>query len=156
LGAGRTGRARYDHHRHRVRAPPRRIVARRNIISAAIPYRQPIACGGNLCAQGVHVCRSRESDLMAVFRRRNAARWRAAAVAAGAACGGWLAPSNAADTWDNTSGDNKWFTATNWADNNEPTDTDAVTFPAMVPPGALNPFITLGTDENALSLAFNN
>jgi hypothetical protein len=39
-----------------------------------------------------------------------------------------------ADTWDNSSGDAKWSTAANWADDTEPTLADAVTFPT--PPRA--------------------
>src|SRR5439155_26589284 len=79
---------------------------------------------------------------------------RAAAVLALAA-GGIFGPLTVrgTDTWDNSSGNSFWSTPTNWADDTEPTDTDAVIFPDPIPP----PFgpITLGANENALSLTFN-
>src|SRR5262249_47232496 len=80
-------------------------------------------------------------------------------------CGAWLrgialpiiavlaiASSAAADTWDNSLGDGNWSTASDWADNTEPTDADPVIFPSPTPGGEI---IYLSADEHAKSLTFN-
>jgi autotransporter-associated beta strand protein len=64
------------------------------------------------------------------------------------------ANTRAADTWDNSNGNAGWSTATNWADNSEPLDTDDVVFPLGQPGGAST--ISLGAGEFARSLTFND
>src|SRR5688572_24080312 len=62
--------------------------------------------------------------------------------------------ASGADTWDNSSGDGKWSTASNWADDTEPTLADAVIFPTPAPGGLTT--IIPAPGENAQSLTFND
>lgn len=74
-----------------------------------------------------------------------------------AACGTALALAARpvlADTWDNSAGTALWSTASNWADNTEPTINDFVTFPNTIPGGQST--ITLVSGEFAQSLTFLN
>ncbi|HEX2838487.1 MAG TPA: hypothetical protein VHN77_10200, partial [Phycisphaerales bacterium] len=70
-------------------------------------------------------------------------------------CGTTLSTTHAlADTWDNSAGNAQWSTATNWADNTEPTTTDTAIFPSTVPLNQST--ILMTTTEFASSLTFNN
>ncbi len=71
------------------------------------------------------------------------------------ACGTTLSAHTAlADTWDNSAGNAQWSTATNWADNTEPTTTDTAIFPATIPLNQAT--ILMTTTEFCSSLTFNN
>lgn len=70
------------------------------------------------------------------------------------ACSGVMSAVALADTWDNGAGTAQWSTATNWADNTEPTINDFVTFPNTIPGGQST--ITLSSGEFAQSLTFLN
>src|SRR5262245_27622203 len=63
-------------------------------------------------------------------------------------------PGASAATWDNSSGNNQWSTATNWLDNTVPTINDPVTFPAIVAPITAN--VTLSTNSFASTLTIND
>jgi hypothetical protein len=67
---------------------------------------------------------------------------------------GVFAPYVMAETWDNSSGNAQWSTATNWADNTEPTSMEAVVFPSTIPLNQAT--ILMTTMEFASSLTFNN
>lgn len=71
-----------------------------------------------------------------------------------AACSGAMSAVALADTWDNSAGTSQWSTATNWADNTEPTINDFATFPNTIPAGLST--ITLSSGEFAQSLTFLN
>ncbi len=72
-----------------------------------------------------------------------------------AACGTTLAASGAlADTWDNSAGTAQWSTATNWADNTEPTNADVAIFPGVIPLNQAT--ILMTTTEFCSSLDFDN
>ena len=64
------------------------------------------------------------------------------------------ASSGLSDTWDNSAGTAQWSTVTNWADNTEPTQTDAAIFPSIIPLNQAT--ILMTTTEFCSSLAFNN
>ncbi|MFO0832296.1 MAG: autotransporter-associated beta strand repeat-containing protein [Phycisphaerales bacterium] len=59
-----------------------------------------------------------------------------------------------ADTWDNSAGSAQWSTASNWADNTEPTINDAVVFPSPIPLNQATVLMT--TTEFASTLTFNH
>jgi fibronectin-binding autotransporter adhesin len=69
-------------------------------------------------------------------------------------CGAVVCASALADVWDNSAGTSQWSSATNWADNTEPTINDFVTFPNTIPLGLST--ITLSSGEFAQSLTFLN
>ncbi len=69
-----------------------------------------------------------------------------------AACGTALPAF--ADTWDNSAGNAQWSTATNWADNTEPTINDAVVFPTTIPLNQST--ILMTTTEFTSGITFNN
>jgi len=72
-----------------------------------------------------------------------------------ALCGLAASASSAlSDIWDNSAGNAQWSTATNWADNTEPTSTDAAIFPAAIPLNQAT--ILMTTTEFCSSLTFNN
>jgi fibronectin-binding autotransporter adhesin len=88
------------------------------------------------------------------FRSRTSILVAAGAAAAAAAL--TAASPALADVWDNSSADGFWSTASNWADDSEPTSADNVFFPAGFPGGANVIFLDNSPPETAVGVFFSD